>query len=74
MTPEEITDEILSLEEPWRSRFLTLIASRATGKRDWGDAMPTREDVVSWLQDLNLRCTVRRMLDAWSSPGYDNRE
>jgi len=74
MTPEEITDEILSLEEPWRSRFLALIASRATGKRDWGDAMPTREDVISWLQDLDLRCTVRRMLDAWSSPGYDSRE
>jgi hypothetical protein len=61
---ESLTNALFSLEEPWRSRFLYLIAHRATGEAA-PDQPPTREDVTAWLNSGSLRQVVALLLQAW---------
>lgn len=59
-----IVDELFSLNEPWRSRFLDLIADWAA--QDSGRQPPTRRQVASWLDDCGLYRDVARVLRTWS--------
>jgi hypothetical protein len=61
---ELMTETLFALEEPWRSRFLTLVAGQATAWT-WAGGPPTRGEVVTWLTDTGLRRYVRLMLNAW---------
>jgi len=59
-----LTETLFSLEEPWRSRFLNLLANYATGWK-WNGQSPTQEEVASWLGDNILHQEVTLMLTAW---------
>lgn len=61
---ESLTDALLSLAEPWRSRFLTLVAQQATCWT-WNGRLPTRDEVVTWLGDEGLYEGVRLLLNTW---------
>ncbi len=69
MTVEEraelLTADVFSLDEPWRSRFLDLIANMATHWR--GSAQqPTREEVAAWLGANPALCQqVKLLVGAW---------
>lgn len=59
-----LAESLYCLPDPWRDRFLTLIAFRAVGRiKDGGP--PTQEDVTAWLADLNLYREVTLMLGSW---------
>lgn len=65
---ESLTEALFSLEEPWRSRFLTLVAKQATRwtwEGTWSGHVPTREEVASWLDDRGLCRSVTTLLYAW---------
>ena len=65
---------LFSLEEPWRSRFLDLVANLATNST-WDGRPPTREEVTAWLSaDLDLYREVKLLLDAWLRPKPDGRQ
>ena len=62
----KVADALLALDEPWRSRFLHLVANEATGWRWNGRGEPTREELERWLEDLKLRLRVVSLLRAWT--------
>ena len=62
---KEVADALLALDEPWRSRFLHVVANMATGWSWNGRGEPTREELEEWLDDLELRLQVTYMLRAW---------
>ena len=65
---EPLADALFSLDEPWRGRFLFLVANLATNWA-WGGRRPTWEEVAAWLGgDLGLCQYVRLLLDAWGRP------
>lgn len=65
---KSLTDALFSLEEPWRGRFLDLVANLATSWT-WDSQLPTRKEVASWLiADLELYREVKLLLDAWERP------
>lgn len=65
---ESLVEALFSLGEPWRSRFLVLIASWATGG-SWNGRQPKREEVAAWLRgDLGLYREVNLLLNAWCRP------
>jgi hypothetical protein len=59
-----LAESLFHLPEPWRDRFLILVAFRAVGRVNDGRP-PTREDVTTWLADLNLYREVMLMLSSW---------
>jgi hypothetical protein len=62
---EQTVDSLLSLEEPWRERFLTYIAQAAVAGQ-WDGHLPGREEVMFWLHnDPYLRQRVGRLLWIW---------
>ena len=62
---EGLVDDLYSLSEPWRGRFLQLVAERATGGA-WNGRRPTREELATWLgTDLGLYREVLLLLRAW---------
>ena len=69
MWAEDVADEVLALDEPWRGRFLTLVANLATGGVWDEEDVPSREVLVAWLRaDLSLRFRVIQLLNAWRRP------
>lgn len=64
-TVESLTDALFSLDEPWRSRFLTLVATRAT-RWAWDEQSPTHDQVAVWLGDRSLFREVSLLLDTWN--------
>lgn len=65
---KSLTQALFSLDEPWRSRFLKLVANLATNWT-WDGRAPTWEEVAAWLlDDLDLYREVRMLLDAWLRP------
>jgi hypothetical protein len=63
-----LTDALFSLEEPWRGRFLNLVANLATSWA-WDGQPPTRKQVTNWLgTDLELYREMKLLLDAWHRP------
>ena len=70
MWAEDVADEVLALDEPWRGRFLTVIAGLASGGRWEGEEEPSRGVLVGWLRaDLTLRRQVVQLLTTWKRPG-----
>ncbi len=68
-TRESLTEALFSLKEPWRGRFLELVANLATNWA-WGEQRPTQEETAAWLgANPDLYHDVRYMLDAWRRPG-----
>lgn len=65
---KSLTEALFSLEEPWRGRFLDLLANGATN-RAWDGRPPTREEVTTWLSDSNLYQEVTLLLNAWQGGG-----
>ena len=61
---ESLTNALFSLEEPWRSRFLDLVANQATGQARDG-AIPTPDEVTTWLGDTGLYRRIMRLLYVW---------
>jgi len=61
-----LVDEVEGLGEPWRSRFLVLIADRATGGR-WDRGVPGRVYVSRWLlENRALRWVLEELLHSWT--------
>ncbi len=63
----EVTDGILSLAEPWRTRFVALVA-RYAGAVGVAEP-PSREDIVAWLEDEDVYDKIRLMLRTWTHAG-----
>jgi hypothetical protein len=62
----QLVEELYALEEPWRTRFLILIAKLATG-RQWNDHTPSRSATEAWLEEHAwLQKQIAQMLDTWS--------
>jgi hypothetical protein len=61
-----LTEDLFSLDEPWRSRFLELVANEATGW-SWEGRSPTREEVAIWLDEGDLHQKVTQILNAWQN-------
>jgi len=65
---ELLTDALFALDEPWRSRFLSLVANMATSGT-WRGNAPKRDDIVYWLStDQALFRRTERLLTAWRDP------
>ena len=64
---EMLTDTLFSLDEPWRSRFLALVARTAIGD-SWNGSPPKRAQIATWLRDLRLYRDVTQLLEAWHIP------
>ena len=65
---ESLAEALFSLNDPWRNRFLDLVADRATDKAE-NSQLPTREQVAVWLsRNQALYQDVRYMLNAWQGP------
>jgi hypothetical protein len=62
-----LTEALFSLEEPWRTRFLYLLATRATESKS-GEEPPTREEVTTWLEDGSLQEATKLLLEIWREP------
>ena len=61
---ESLTETVFSMEEPWRSRFLGVIATQAT-RQIWNERSPTQEEVAAWLSNVGLYKTVTHLLNVW---------
>ena len=61
---ETLTNDLFSLDEPWRSRFLRLVANQATGWT-WNERLPTQSEVISWLGDWDLYKRIKMQLNVW---------
>lgn len=65
---QSLATSLFSLKEPWRGRFLDLVANLATNWT-WGSQRPTQEDVAVWLgADLGLYRDIKLLLDVWRRP------
>jgi hypothetical protein len=65
MVEAQLAEELDALEEPWRTRFLVLIAELATG-RQWRDQTPSRSTTQTWLMEhVWLQRQISQMLEAW---------
>jgi len=65
---ESLTDALFALDEPWRGRFLSLVAEMATSG-GWDGQRPRWDDVVGWLStDRVLFRQTERLLNAWHNP------
>ncbi len=62
-----VTDGILSLAEPWRTRFVVLVARYAGVDRV--AESPSREDIIAWLEDEDVYDKIRLMLRTWTHSG-----
>lgn len=63
---EQLIEALYSLREPWRGRFLRLVADLATDGA-WNGREPTREDLLTWLGgNLQLLRHVNLLVEAWS--------
>lgn len=67
---ESLAENLFSLEEPWRGRFLTLVAQRAT-RWTWDGRSPTQDEVATWLDDGNLYHVAALLLNVWQGRGED---
>ena len=65
---EALVDAMYSMEEPWQTRFLHLMAALANGGKSNGRT-PTRGEVAAWLAaNPTLRREMRQLLHAWRTP------
>jgi hypothetical protein len=65
MVETQLVEDLYALEEPWRTRFLVLIAELATGRR-WHDQTPSRSTTEAWLlEHAWLQKQISQMLEDW---------
>jgi hypothetical protein len=62
--PTLLTDNLFSLTNPWRDRFLAFVAQRALGG-EWDGQLPTKTEVTSWLGKGSLCQAVALLLNTW---------
>jgi len=60
-----LADRIYELDEPWRTRFIELIAQRVDATVLAG-SLPSRMQVAVWLADRQLAHLVELMLRTWA--------
>ncbi len=60
-----LTDRVLALDEPWRSRFVELIAAQARSSMA-DDCSPSRAKLADWLTDRRIYRLVRLMVRTWT--------
>ncbi len=60
-----LADQIDALNEPWRSRFVDLIAERMGVTLPCG-CPPPRSQLAEWLSDQQLSQMIRLMLRTWT--------
>jgi hypothetical protein len=69
-----LVQALFALEEPWRQRFLRLIADMATNS-SYGSQQPRRAEVSVWLASRpRLRRQVKQMLDVWQGADWNRRK
>lgn len=61
---ESLTNTLFSLNEPWKSRFLDLMANRVGHKAE-DKPIPTPGEVTTWLSDTDLYQEIARLLRTW---------
>jgi hypothetical protein len=62
---ESLAEALFSLDEPWRGRFLELVASLAT-RQAGGKRQPTWQEVTAWLGTRPaLYQRVKLLLSVW---------
>jgi hypothetical protein len=61
---ELLAENLFSLQDPWRDRFLVFVAQRALGQA-WDGRLPTESEVSGWLGSDGLRTTIVLMLNRW---------
>jgi hypothetical protein len=59
-----LTEALFAMDEPWRTRFLALLANRATNWT-WDGSVPTHAEVETWLSDVRMRRLVTYLLRTW---------
>jgi hypothetical protein len=64
MRNKSLVETLFALEEPWQSQFLIMMANLATNWT-WNGETPTREEIVTWSKDQNVRREVALLLYAW---------
>ncbi len=65
MTMDSLTEALFSLDEPWRGRFLRLVATRVKVRVEERQ-QPTPEEVSAWFEaDPYLRRRVSMLLYIW---------
>lgn len=65
MIMDSLIEDLFSLDEPWRGRFLNLVATRATMRAEY-KRQPTPEEVSAWFRaDPFLRRRISLLLYAW---------
>lgn len=63
---QAMTHELFSLQEPWRERFLVVVAGMAQGNGP-AATIPSRDQVQQWLtQDADLCHDVACLVRSWS--------
>jgi len=66
MQEMQLVNDLYALEEPWRTRFLELIAKLATGQQ-WDHQTPSRNMTETWLlENRQLRNQIAQMLKTWT--------
>ena len=65
---DTLADGILTLDEPWRGRFLALLAQRAHEKGQAGHPQ-SREHIAQWLHDADIYHEFIALLDEWRGIG-----
>lgn len=61
----ELTDELFALDEPWRTRFIALIADRVRAPAVDG-TLPPRYQIAGWLTNQRLSRFIQGMLRIWT--------
>ena len=73
---ELLAENLFSLADPWRDRFLTFVAQQALGQM-WDGQLPTQKELATWLYKDNLHQTVALLISNWegtSASQYNNQE
>ena len=65
---DTLTEGILTLDEPWRGRFLALLAQRAHEKGQTGHPQ-SHEHIAQWLHDADIYHEFVVLLDEWQAIG-----
>lgn len=71
---ELLAENLFSLTDPWRDRFLIFVAQEALGQT-WNGQIPTKKEVAAWLYKDNLRRKVASLVSNWegaSTSPYEN--
>lgn len=59
-----VVDGIFDLDEPWRTRFVKLVARYV--ERPEPQSLPSKSDVLTWLRDDYVRDVIQQMLRTWN--------